>query len=89
MANVKVNFMHPTDGRLVTVTLDGSMTAQEAVNHLITNNVITSNPQGYNLAIKGGAQLQANQTFADAGVKDGDTLRVIPSTDAGSVCSNL
>jgi hypothetical protein len=83
MANVKVNFMHPTDGRVVTVTLDNTMTAQEAINELITNNFITPNSQGYNLAIKGGAQLQANQTFSDAGVKDGDTLRVIPATDAG------
>jgi hypothetical protein len=83
MANVKVNFMHPTDGRIVTVTLDGTMTTQEAISELITNNFITSNPQGYNLAIKGGAQLQPNQSFAEAGVKDGETLRVIPSTDAG------
>ncbi len=83
MANVRVNFMHPTDGRLITVTLDDAMSAQEAINHLISNNVISSNPQGYNLAIKGGAQLQGSQTFAQAGVKDGTTLRVIPSTDAG------
>ena len=78
--NVKVNFMHPTDGRVVTVTLDSTMTAQEA----ISSNFISPNPQGYNLAIKGGAQLQQNQTFADAGIKDGDTLRIIPATDAGA-----
>jgi len=59
------------------------MTAQEAINELISNDFINPNPQGYNLAIKGGAQLQQNQTMADAGVKDGDTLRVIPATDAG------
>jgi len=81
--NVKINFMHPTDGRVVTVTLDNTMTAQEAINELISNDFINPNPQGYNLAIKGGAQLQQNQTMADAGVKDGDTLRVIPATDAG------
>jgi len=81
--NVKVNFMHPTDGRVVTVTLDNSMTAQEAISELISNNFIVPNPQGYNLAIKGGARLEQNRTFADAGVKDGDTLRVIPATDAG------
>lgn len=81
--NVKVNFMHPTDGRVVTVTLDSTMTAQEAINELVSNNFINPNPQGYNLALKGGAQLQQTQTMADAGVKDGDTLRVIPATDAG------
>lgn len=82
-ATVKVNFMHPTDGRMVTVTVDNTMTAQEAINELISNNFISPNPQGYNLAIKGGNQLQQNQTFAAAGVKDGDTMRVIPATDAG------
>ena len=40
-------------------------------------------PAGYDLAIKGGTGLQQNQTLADAGVKDGDTLRIIPATDAG------
>jgi hypothetical protein len=83
-ANVKINFMHPTDGRIVTVTLDNTMTSQEAISELISNNFINPNPQGYNLAVKGGgAQLQQNQTFSDAGVKDGDTIRVIPATDAG------
>ena len=83
--NVRVNFMHPTDGRIVAVTLDSTMTAQEAIEELVSNNFIRPNPQGYNLAIKGGAQLQQNQPFADAGVKDGETLRVIPATDAGAL----
>jgi len=82
--NVKVNFMHPTDGRVVTVTLDSTMTAQEAISELISSSFISPNPQGYNLAIKGVAQLQQNQTFADAGIKDGNTLRIIPATDAGA-----
>ena len=83
MADVKVNFQHPTDGRLVTVTCDSTMTDQEAIAELIANDFISPNPQGYNLAVKGGTQLQPNQTFADAGVNDVDTLRVIPATDAG------
>jgi hypothetical protein len=85
MSDVKVNFMHPTDGRIVTVTMDNSMTTQEAIGELISNNFIPSNPQGYNLAPKGDGrpQLQPSETFAQAGIKDGDTLRVIPATDAG------
>lgn len=84
MADVKVNFMHPTDGRTITVTVDGTMTAQEAVAELIANDFIQPNPQGYNLAIKGGAQIQPNQSLEGAGAKDGDTIRVIPATDAGN-----
>jgi hypothetical protein len=81
--NIKVDFIHPTDGRKVTVTVDNTMTAQEAINELISNNFIKPNPQGYNLTIKGGAQLRQDQTLDDAGVKDGDALRVDPATDAG------
>ena len=83
MADVKVNFMHPTDGRFLTVTVDNTMTAQEAIAELIANSFIPQNPQGYGLGIKGGALLQPNQSFADAGVRDDTVLRVIPSTDAG------
>ena len=52
----------------------------------MANNFIAPNPQGgYNLAIKGGEQLQENQSFSDAGVKEGTILRVIPATDAGCI----
>lgn len=84
MADVKVHFMHPTDGRVVSVTVDDTMTAQEAIGELLSNDFIAPNPQGYNLAIKGGAQLQTDESFADAKVTDGTTLRVIPATDAGA-----
>ncbi len=83
MADVQVNFMHPTDGRLLTVTVDSTMTAQEAIAELIGNNFVQPNPQGYSLAIKGGAQLRPNQSFAEAGVNSDTTIRVIPAIDAG------
>ena len=85
ITDVKINFMHPTDGRLLTVTVDSSMTAQEAIAELIANDFIQPNPQGYNIAIKGGKQLQANESFLEGGVTDNDTIRVIPSTDAGGI----
>jgi hypothetical protein len=83
LTDVRVNFMHPTDGRMITVTVDGTMTANEAVAQLIANDFIAPSEMGYNLAVKGGSQLRADQSFADAGVKDGETLRVIPAIDAG------
>jgi hypothetical protein len=83
MADIKVKVMHPTDGRVVDVNVDEAMTAQEMVSELVSNNFITANPQGYNLAIKGGNQLTAEQSLRDAGVTDGTVLRVIPATDAG------
>lgn len=81
--DIQVNFMHPTDGRIITVTLEGTMTATEAVNELIGNDFISELPQGYHLAIKGGHQIGHSESFIEVGVKDGDTIRVIPATDAG------
>lgn len=83
MADVKVQFMHPTDSGIITVTLDNMMTTQEVISELITNDFVPTNPQGYNLSLKGGAQLQASETLESSGVVDGDVLRVIPATDAG------
>lgn len=85
MADVNVNFVHPTDGRIITVTLDDTMTAQEAVAELITANFLTPDRQGYKLAFKGGNDLEPSQTFRDAGVQEPNknTIRVLPATDAG------
>jgi hypothetical protein len=85
MADVNVNFIHPTDGRTMTVNLDDSITAQEAVAELISADFITPNPHGYGLAIKGGNMIQPGQTFRNAGVQESEknTIRVVPATDAG------
>ncbi|MCP5008002.1 MAG: hypothetical protein GY941_29320 [Planctomycetes bacterium] len=84
MADVNVNFMHPTDGRLLSVELDDTITAQEAIAELISENFIPSSAEGYALSIKGGgAMLSTTQTFRDAGVQDNTVLRIIPQTDAG------
>ncbi|MFH1113036.1 MAG: hypothetical protein V1792_03865 [Pseudomonadota bacterium] len=83
METIKVSFMHPTDGRLLSANIDGTMTAGDAIEELIGNDFIARNPQGYNLAIKGGAQLNADQSFVEAGVQEGAVLRIIPATDAG------
>lgn len=84
MTEVSVNFMHPTDGRVISVTLDNTMTGQEVIGELIANDFIPANSQGYNLAVKGGRQLENNRTLAENEVKDNDTIRLIPATDAGS-----
>ena len=68
MADVKVNFLHPTDGRQLTVSLDDSITAQEAVAELIAADFIAPNPQGYGLSIKGGNMIEAQQSFNAANV---------------------
>lgn len=83
MADVSVNFLHPTDGRQLNVTLDDSITAQEAVAELIAANFISPSSEGYGLAIKGGSIIGPDQSFENASVEDNTTIRILPATDAG------
>lgn len=83
MADLDVSFLHPTDGRTVSVTLSDFITATEAIGELINNHFIDANRDGYNIAVKGGRQLLPSETFADAGIKDNDIIRIIPATLAG------
>jgi len=83
MAEIKLNFLHPTDGRILTVDVDDTMTALEAIGELLSANFIPSNPDGYKLAIKGGQDILSNQSFGSTGARNGDTIRVLPQTDAG------
>lgn len=83
MPDLKLHFMHPTDGRKITVDVDDTMTANEAINELTSANFIPPSEHGYNLAQKGGARMRDDQTFRDLMLRDGDTIRILPATDAG------
>jgi hypothetical protein len=83
MADVRVNFVHPTDQRVVTVTVDDAMTAQEAISELLANNFVPPAPTGYELNLNQN-RLRANQTLAEGGVADDSKIRVTPATDAGA-----
>lgn len=83
MADITVNFIHPTDGKRLTVTIDDTMTASEAIGQLLLNNFITSHPDGYQLSVKGGAIIPNNYTFNQAGVANGIDINIIPATNAG------
>ena len=80
--SINVNFMHPIDGRVISVTLDDIMTGQQIVSELIANDFVTACDDGYNLAVKGGKQLDNSKTLSQNSVKDNDTIRIIPATDA-------
>ena len=46
MTDVTVHFVHPTDGRVITVTVDNTMSAQEAISELLANNFVPPLPTG-------------------------------------------
>lgn len=83
MNDLSINIIHPTDGRTISVTLDGSMTPNELIGELIKHEFISASMQGYSIGLKGGLILDSLKSIYKSGVKDNDTLRIIPSTDAG------
>lgn len=85
MPELSVNFMHPTDGRVMTVVVDDAMTAEEIVENLIENGFVPQHPEGYELAIVEAEKtiIRADQTLAEAGARSGAKIQVLPSTPAG------
>jgi len=84
MNDIKVTVLHPTDGRQLTITIEDDMTGQEFIEALLENDFMVATEEGYQLAIKGGGEIGADETLASNNVRDGATLRVIPATDAGA-----
>lgn len=82
MPDINVKFVHPTDGRVITVTVDNTMTATEAIGELLANNFIVPHQSGYELAA-GGNIISGNRTFADARVEDGGVIKILTATEAG------
>lgn len=82
-SEIKIQILHPTDGRIITIELDNSYTSSEIITELIENNFLSSSLGGYRIAIKGGNSLDINSTLRDLNIKNGTILRIVPATDAG------
>jgi hypothetical protein len=81
--DLDIEFMHPTDGRIISVTMDGSMTGNEVIGELIANYFIPPSSEGYGLAIKGGIMLDNYKSFIDNNISNNSIIRVLPATNAG------
>lgn len=86
MAEISVNFIHPTDHGVMTVTIDDAMTAKETIQNLLANNFMQPHPDGYKLAIvdTGKDMIQPEQTLAEVGARNGSKIQVVPSMPAGA-----
>jgi hypothetical protein len=78
-----VEFLHPTEGRTARVELDPTMTAEEIVQELVSNDFLVRSRLGYCLAQRGGAVIASEYSLLAAGVTDGGVIRVIHCTEAG------
>jgi hypothetical protein len=82
MADVKVNFVHPTDERAMEVVIDDAITAREALAELLANDFLPPSPMGYQLEVNG-RPLRDDETLAAANVAQNSKIRVLPAIGAG------
>lgn len=80
---VKVRVADAAGGKTVNAELPSGAPMSRLLPALVTKMALPSNVQ-YGVQHKeSGKQLQATDTLAGAGVKDGDTLRLVPNVVAG------
>lgn len=84
MANkVKVTVTDQAGGKTVTAELPTNATMSRLLPALVTKMQLPSEVQ-YGIQHKqSGKQLQAHETLGGTGVKEGDTLRLLPNVTAG------
>ena len=63
---------------------DDAMDDTELIEELIENNFVPPLQAGYHLMVKGGDQLIRGQSLASAEIGEGTTLRILPTTEAGT-----
>jgi hypothetical protein len=81
---IRISIVHPFDGRVLSVEIDCTMTPAEIVSELIINNFIPHLSHDYKLSSKlKGRLLLPNESLQVLGIQDGDSLRIVPATEAG------
>lgn len=83
LADIELNFIHPTHGDVVRARVDDAMTAQEIVFDLVRSGFLPANSLGYTLSVKGGEQIGLDERLSAAQVRSGASIRINPITEAG------
>lgn len=83
MPEIELSFIHPTDGRIIRVSLDDALTGEEVVEELIHNAFLQPSKQGYLLTVKGGDEVDLRKSFAQAGIRGGEHILIRPVSEAG------
>lgn len=84
MSFIDVRILHPTDGRILDISIDPSFSADDLIEALIQESFIPKTQNGYHLALKGGPQLISDKSLQESGVTHDATIRILPTTEAGS-----
>ena len=81
---IKVTVTDQAGGKTVTAELPADAPMNRLIPALVTKMTLPTNVQ-YGIQHKqSGKQLGTNDTLTSAGVKEGDTLRLLPNVTAGS-----
>jgi len=82
-SKIRVTVSDQAGGKTVTAELPATAPMSRLLPALVQKMQLPSNVQ-YGIQHKqSGKQLQSNDTLSGAGVKDGDTLRLLPNVTAG------
>lgn len=80
---IKVTVTDQAGGKTVTAELPTNAPMSRLIPALVTKMSLPSNVQYGIMHKQSGKQLQPSDTLASAGVKDDDTLRLLPNVTAG------
>lgn len=76
--DLKINFIHPSNGKVMKAALEVNITAEEAINELIANGFISPNLRGYNLVnTDGGKTLSNEESFIAIGLDNEAYLQIV------------
>jgi hypothetical protein len=78
MPDLSVTFAHAASGKMADVTLDDQLTAHEAIAQLLDIGFLPTLSTGYELHVKRGFRLSADDTFAKARLQAGTMITVLP-----------
>ncbi len=82
LMELTINIIHPTEGKMINVVVDNSITPNEILAELRAVEFI-SRKGSYSLGIKGGSLLQDDNPLFNSDLKEGDTIRILPNVNAG------
>jgi len=85
MAEIKVKFVHPTDGGFRPATIDDTMATDELIGLLVSEGFVSGPESDVQLMLKGSNEmLRGDQSLKAGGVREGSILKIVAATNAGN-----
>ncbi len=89
MNDVKVRFLHPSDGNSIAVSIPEGVKVKEGVNQLIRNGFLPKCKEGYLLSCHQGQLLDMEDVFSERALSDGDAITIQLKSDGNAASDDL